>query len=90
MIETTVAGVMAELAALEDPKVHEVNRKHRDDQGVNLGKLREFAKRLKTQQDLARRLWETDDAAASFLATLGPAPGGSPIRIRWSRAPDGR
>jgi hypothetical protein len=38
--EVTVAEVMAELAALEDPKIHEVNEKHGDHHGVNLGKLR--------------------------------------------------
>jgi len=68
--ETTVAEVMAELAALEDPKIREVNQKHGDDHGVNLGKLRDLAKRLKTQQDLARQLWETDDCAARLLALL--------------------
>ncbi|MEV5535908.1 DNA alkylation repair protein [Saccharopolyspora shandongensis] len=61
---------MAELAALEDPKARKVNEKHGDDHGVNLGKLRALAKRLKTQQELARRLWETDDTAAKLLATL--------------------
>ncbi|MFC4857772.1 DNA alkylation repair protein [Actinophytocola glycyrrhizae] len=61
---------MAELAALADPKVREVNEKHGDDHGVNLGRLRAVAKRLKTQQDLACRLWETDDTAARLLAIL--------------------
>ncbi len=70
MTETTVAEVMAELAALEDPKAREVNRRHGDDHGVNLGSLRAIAKRLKVQQDLARRLWETDDSAARLLAML--------------------
>jgi 3-methyladenine DNA glycosylase AlkD len=68
--ETTVAEVMAELAALDDPKIREVNGKHGDDHGVNLGKLRAVAKRLKTQQDLACRLWKTDDTAARLLAIL--------------------
>jgi 3-methyladenine DNA glycosylase AlkD len=68
--ETTVAEVMAELAALEDPKARKVNENHGDDHGVNLGKLRALAKRLKTQQELARRLWETDDTAARLLAIL--------------------
>jgi 3-methyladenine DNA glycosylase AlkD len=68
--ETTVAEVMAELAALEDPKIREVNEKHGDDHGVNLGKLRELARHLKTQQDLARELWATDDSAARLLALL--------------------
>ncbi|MFC9531117.1 DNA alkylation repair protein [Streptomyces sp. NPDC056975] len=67
---TTVAEVMAELAGLEDPKARAVNEKHGDDHGVNLSKLRALAKRLKTQQDLARGLWETDDTAARLLALL--------------------
>jgi len=68
--ETTVAEVLAELAALEDPKARAVNEKHGDDHGVNLGKLRAIAKRLKTQQDLALRLWATGDTAARLLALL--------------------
>ncbi|MEV4543259.1 DNA alkylation repair protein [Micromonospora echinaurantiaca] len=67
---TTVAEVMAELAALEDPKAREVNEKHGDDHGVNLGRLRALAKRLKTQQELARQLWATGDTAARLLAIL--------------------
>ncbi|RVX47670.1 3-methyladenine DNA glycosylase AlkD [Nonomuraea polychroma] len=70
MAETMVAEVMAELAELEDPKIREVNERHGDDHGVNLGKLRALAKRLKTQQELACRLWETDDTAAKLLAIL--------------------
>ena len=74
MAETAVAEVLAEvqaeLAALEDPKARAVNEKHGDDHGVNLGKLRAVAKRLKTQQELARQLWETDDTAARLLALL--------------------
>ncbi|WP_405877774.1 MULTISPECIES: DNA alkylation repair protein [unclassified Streptomyces] len=61
---------MAELAALEDPKARAVNERHGDDHGVNLSKLRALAKRLKTQQELARGLWETDDTAARLLAIL--------------------
>ncbi|CAH0143989.1 hypothetical protein SRABI26_00539 [Arthrobacter sp. Bi26] len=70
MAETTMAEVMAELAGLEDPRAREVNEKHGDDHGVNLSKLRALAKRLKTQQELARQLWETGDAAARLLAIL--------------------
>jgi 3-methyladenine DNA glycosylase AlkD len=66
----TVADVMAELAALEDPKMRAVNEKHGDDHGVNLGKLRALAKQLKIQQDLARELWQTEDTAARLLALL--------------------
>nr|WP_227471648.1 DNA alkylation repair protein [Paenarthrobacter sp. YJN-5] len=61
---------MAELAALEEPRQREVNEKHGDDHGVNLSKLRAVAKRLKTQQDLARELWATGETAARLLALL--------------------
>jgi 3-methyladenine DNA glycosylase AlkD len=67
---TTVTGVLAELAALEDPKARAVNERHGDDHGVNLGALRAIAKRLKTQQDLARELWATGDGAARLVALL--------------------
>lgn len=70
MAETTPAEVMAELAELEDPRTRAVNEKHGDDHGVNLGKLRALAKRLKTQQELAVRLWETGDSAARLVAIL--------------------
>ncbi|WP_104109155.1 DNA alkylation repair protein [Arthrobacter sp. N199823] len=61
---------MAELAALEDPRVRAVNENHGDDHGVNLGKLRAVAKRVKTQQDLSKELWATGDTAARLLALL--------------------
>lgn len=70
MAGTTVAEVMAELAELEDPRTRAVNERHGDDHGVNLGKLRALAKRLKTQQELARGLWDTQDTAARLLALL--------------------
>jgi 3-methyladenine DNA glycosylase AlkD len=66
----TVAEVLAELAALEDPKVRAVNERHGDDHGVNLTKLRAVAKRLTTSQDLARELWRTGDTAARLVALL--------------------
>ena len=72
--ETALVEVMAELAALEDPKARAVNEKHGDDHGVNLSRLRDLAKRLKTQQDLARQLWATDDTAARLLAILISRP----------------
>ncbi|MFD1373627.1 DNA alkylation repair protein [Actinoplanes sichuanensis] len=68
--ETTVTGLMAELAALDDPKARAVNERHGDDHGVNLGALRAIAKRLKTQPELARELWATGDGAARLLALL--------------------
>lgn len=70
MTETQVAQVMAELAALEDPKIRAVNEKHGDEHGVNLTQLRAVAKRLKTQQELAVELWGTGDSSARLLALL--------------------
>lgn len=67
---SVLSEVMAELAAMEEPRQREVNERHGDDHGVNLSKLREVAKRLKTQQDLARELWTTGDTAARLLALL--------------------
>lgn len=58
MNTTAAAEVMAELAALEDPKVRAINERHGDDHGVNLSKLRAIAKRLKTQHPLAVELWK--------------------------------
>ncbi|MET8214398.1 DNA alkylation repair protein [Streptomyces hirsutus] len=89
---TTVAEVTAELAELEDPKAREVNERHGDDHGVNLGKLRALAKRLKTQQELARELWETDDTAARLLAILICRPkkferDELDVMVRGARAP---
>ena len=70
MTSTTVADVMAELAALEDPKARAINEKHGDDHGVNLGKLRALAKRLKTHHGLAQQLWATGETAARLVALL--------------------
>ncbi len=69
-LASPLADVLAELAALEDPKVREVNERHGDDHGVNLSRLRDLAKRLKTQHQLARELWATGDSAARLLALL--------------------
>ncbi len=70
----TVEDVLAELAALEDPKVRAVNERHGDDHGVNLTRLRGLAKSLGSQPDLARRLWETGDTAARLVAILISRP----------------
>jgi 3-methyladenine DNA glycosylase AlkD len=61
---------MRELAALEDSKLRKANEHRGDDHGVNLTQLRSFAKRLKTQHELALQLWATGDTAARLLATL--------------------
>jgi 3-methyladenine DNA glycosylase AlkD len=92
MTETALAEVLAELSALDDPKARAVNEKHGDDHGVNLGKLRALAKRLKTQQELAVQLWRTDDTAGRLLALLVCRPkaferADLDAMIRQARAP---
>lgn len=47
-----------------------MNKNHGDDHDVNLSMLRALAKQLKTQHELARQLWDTDDTAARLLAIL--------------------
>ena len=70
MTDTEVEAVLTELAALEDPRMREVNERHGDDHGVNLTKLRGVAKSLGTDHGLALRLWATDDTAARLVALL--------------------
>lgn len=74
MPEVTVAGLVDELAGLSDPRIRAVNERRGDDHGVNLTQLRAVAKRLKTQPELARRLWATGDSAARLLAILVSRP----------------
>ncbi|MFE5837599.1 DNA alkylation repair protein [Arthrobacter sp. NPDC056493] len=92
MAETAIESVTAELAALEDPKMREANRKRGDDHGVNLSALRAVAKRLKTQHQLARELWATDDTAARLLSLLICRPKAFELQeldtmLRQARAP---
>ena len=70
MPDYTVSAVLTDLAALEDPRMREVNERHGDDHGVNLSKLRALAKAIKTDHDLAVALWATDDTAAQLVALL--------------------
>ena len=72
--QATVEDVLAQLAALEDPKIRAVNERHGDDHGVNLTQLRAVAKSLKTDHELAGRLWETGDTAARLVAILISRP----------------
>ncbi|MFC4138586.1 MULTISPECIES: DNA alkylation repair protein [unclassified Microbacterium] len=70
MTDATVDSVLAELAALEDPKARAVNERHGDDHGVNLTKLRAVAKAAGTSPQLSRELWATGDTAARLVALL--------------------
>lgn len=66
----TVDAALAELAALEDPKMRAANEKRGDDHGINLSRMRALAKRIKTDHPLALKLWSTGDTAARLLALL--------------------
>ncbi|MDJ1369978.1 DNA alkylation repair protein [Gulosibacter molinativorax] len=68
--QLTVDEVLAELAALEDPKVRAVNEKHGDDHGVKLSEIRAIAKRLKTQHEFALELWATGHTGARLVSLL--------------------
>ncbi|MGM1018229.1 MAG: DNA alkylation repair protein [Actinomycetota bacterium] len=71
MAETfTLSDALRELAALEDPKMRAANEKRGDDHGINLSRMRALAKRIRTNQDLARELWGTGETAARLLAML--------------------
>ena len=70
----TVPDVLAELAALEDPKMRAANEKRGDDHGINLSKMRALAKKLKTNHALAKELWATGDTAPRLLALLISKP----------------
>ncbi len=70
----TAPALLAELAALEDPRMRAVNERHGDDHGVNLSALRGIAKRVKRNPELARELWATGDTAARLLGILLTAP----------------
>lgn len=70
----TTADILAELAALQDPKARAVNERHGDAHGVNLSKLRSVAKNAGMSTDLARSLWATQDVAAQLVALLVAKP----------------
>lgn len=72
--ESTAAEVLAELDALEDPRIRAVNERHGDDHGVNLTKLRAVAKALRKNHPLARELWATGATPARLVALLIARP----------------
>ncbi|AMV38412.1 DNA alkylation repair protein [Planctomyces sp. SH-PL62] len=69
----TVDEILAQFESLGDDARRKHNRKAGapDDQfGVKLGDLRAIAKKIKTDHELALRLWETGNVEAQLLATL--------------------
>jgi 3-methyladenine DNA glycosylase AlkD len=70
MPDMTLPEALGELAALEDPKMRAANEKRGDDHGMNLSRLRALAKRIKTDQPLAKELWATGETPARLLALL--------------------
>ena len=69
----TLKETIAQLKALGDEKVRAQNRKRGagDNQfGVRLGDIRKLAAKIKTDDALAKALWETGNIDARFLAVL--------------------
>ena len=69
----TVKEALNELKALGNAKVRAQNAKSGagDNQfGVSLGDIRELAKKIRTNHELAVSLWDTGNIEAQFLATL--------------------
>ena len=67
---TRLDQALADLAALEDPKMRAANEKRGDDHGINLSQMRALAKRIKTDHDLAVQLWATGETAPRLLSML--------------------
>jgi 3-methyladenine DNA glycosylase AlkD len=67
---TELGWALAELAALEDPKMRAANEKRGDDHGINLSQMRGLAKRIKIDPALATELWETGETAPRLLSML--------------------
>lgn len=70
MSDVTLDRALAELAALEDPKMRAANEKRGDDHGMNLSRLRALAKTIKIDHPLAHELWATGETPARLLALL--------------------
>ena len=69
----TVKEILAQLKSLGDNarRAHNTKAGAPDNQfGVKLGDLRTLAKKLKTDHELALKLWETGNVEAQLLATL--------------------
>jgi 3-methyladenine DNA glycosylase AlkD len=65
--------VLAQLKALgdEERRAHNTKSGAPDNQfGVKLGDIRAIAKKIKTDHELALKLWDTGNVEAQLLATL--------------------
>jgi len=73
IVAMTVNEVLAQLESLSDDarRAHNTKAGAPDNQfGVKLGDIRAMAKKIKTDHDLALRLWDTGNVEAQLLATL--------------------
>lgn len=73
-----VKEILAQLEALGDKarRRHNANAGAPENQfGVKMGDIRALAKKIKSDHDLALKLWETGNVEAQFLATLIIKPG---------------
>lgn len=70
MTDAKIGEVISRVDELYDAKMHAVNLRHGDDHGVNLTKLRQIAKELKTQHDMALQLWQSENSSVRLLAIL--------------------
>jgi 3-methyladenine DNA glycosylase AlkD len=69
----TVKEILAQLKSLGDDarRKHNIKAGAPDNQfGVKMGDIREIAKKIKTDHDLALKLWDTGNVEAQHLATL--------------------
>ncbi len=69
----TVKEILAQLKSLGDDARHAHNTKAgapENQFGVKLGDIRVIAKKIKTDHDLALKLWETGNVESQLLATL--------------------
>ena len=68
-----VKEILAQFEALGDERMRAQNKKRGagDNQfGVKMGDIRNIAKKIKTNHELALELWDTGNVEARFLATL--------------------
>ena len=69
----TFKETLEKLEALSDEKTRAYNTKNgvgQNQYGVKLGDLRNVAKKIKTNHELALKLWETENFDAQMLAML--------------------